>query len=142
MTYLCDLGRQSFSFWCVAVCTELMLADRACLSAHSSDLIIAIITVLYFLYLQGDWSDLLSEGRNTNVGIDSVGAPAIPCGMVPDSANSGACRMPLCSVWAGPGEGRAGNLFIPERTKERRKEGTTRASAEKPPVNEIGGVCD
>ena len=74
MTYLCDLCGQSFSFWCVAVCTELVLADRACLSAHSSDLIIAIITVLYFLYLQGDWSDLLSEGRNTNVGIDGVGS--------------------------------------------------------------------
>ena len=42
------------------------------------------------------------------------------------------------------GEGRAGNLFIPERRGKGRKERPERASGETP-VNEIGGVdrdCD
>ena len=40
--------------------------------AHSSDLIVAVLIVLYFLYCQGNRCNLLSEGWNTNFGSDNI----------------------------------------------------------------------
>ena len=40
--------------------------------AHSSDLIVAVFIVLYFLYRQGNGCNLLSEGWNTNFGSDNI----------------------------------------------------------------------
>ena len=41
-------------------------------NTHSSDLIIAVFIVLYFLYRQGNGCNLLSEGWHTNFGSDSI----------------------------------------------------------------------
>jgi hypothetical protein len=40
--------------------------------AYSSDLIVAVLIVLYFLYCQGNRCNLLSEGWNTNFGSDNI----------------------------------------------------------------------
>ena len=40
--------------------------------AHSSDLIVAVLIVLYFLYRQGNGCNLLSEGWHTNFGSDNI----------------------------------------------------------------------
>ena len=77
VTYLSDCARQGFCLWYIAVSTELMLTDTACLCAHCFDLIIAIIVVFNLLYCQSHRSDSLGKGWHTDlasIGVSGISA--------------------------------------------------------------------
>ena len=76
-TYLGDLSGKSFGLWGIAVSAELMLVGSFCYSAHGSDLIVAVIVVLYFLYGQGNRCNCLSKSWHTDltgIGVGSISA--------------------------------------------------------------------
>ena len=76
-TYLGDLSGKGFSLWGIAVSAELMLVGSFCYSAHGSDLIVAVIVVLYFLYGQGNRRNCFSKSWHTDltgIGVGSVSA--------------------------------------------------------------------
>ena len=76
-TYLSDLSGKGFGLWGIAVSAELMLVGSFCYSANGSDLIVAVIVVLYFLYGQGNRCNCLSKSWHTDltgIGVGSVSA--------------------------------------------------------------------
>ena len=71
-------------------------------NAHSSDLIIAVFIVLYFLYRQGNGCNLLSEGWHTNFGSDNISViSAVDLGAVAMRGTKGVAIMRAMGVILG-----------------------------------------
>ena len=72
-----DLSGKGFGLWGIAVSAELMLVGSFCYSANGSDLIVAVIVVLYFLYGQSNRRNCFSKSWHTDltgIGVGSVSA--------------------------------------------------------------------
>ena len=77
-TYLSDLSGKGFGLWGIAVSAELMLVGSFCYSTHGSNLIVAVIVVLYFLYGQGNRCNCFSKSWHTD--LTSIGVGSISAG--------------------------------------------------------------